>query len=124
MTTTLRTAYATKSTPDISDAARALFGDDVSIAGTPNAAPAGPLATWPYPADSFEVVGLACAHRSGPTFTVVRRKAEGASDRRPVLVDGLADLRTWIANNDPCGTISGLGDVTAEELGHFEAVRP
>ena len=40
-----------------------------------------------------------------------------AGDRSPVLVDGLADLRTWIANVDPCGAISGLGDVTAEERG-------
>ena len=71
--TELRTAYATRHLPDIIDAARARFGGDVEVAGTPNADPAGPLAAWPYPAEEYEVIGLASAHRGGPTFTVVRK---------------------------------------------------
>ncbi len=70
----MRTAYATKLTPNIIDAARATFGADVQIAGTPNVDPAGSGATWPYSPETHEVVGLAAAHRSGPTFTVVRAK--------------------------------------------------
>jgi hypothetical protein len=71
--TLLRIAYATHLLPDILDAARKRFGPDVEIAGTPNADPSGPLATWPYPATEYVVVGRASAHRTGPTFTVVRR---------------------------------------------------
>ncbi len=59
----------------------------------------------------------ALARLRGYLVESAERCAAPAGDRSPVLVDGLADLRTWIANNDPCGAISGLGDVTAEERG-------
>ncbi len=71
--TRLRIAYATHLLPNIIDAARKCFGSDVEIAGTPNCAPEGPLATWPYPASQYVVIGRAAAHRTGPLFTVVRR---------------------------------------------------
>lgn len=88
----LRTAYCTKLTPDVQDAAVAMFGAGALVAGTPNAAPDGPHATWPYRPETHEVVGLVTAHRSGPVFTVVRRKNAEARARSAAIVEGLCVL--------------------------------
>ena len=64
------TAYTTKRTPAVIDAARALFGAEAQIAGMPNAAPT----TWPFDPAQWEVVGRA-GQRSGPFFSVIAPRA-------------------------------------------------
>lgn len=67
----MKTAYATRRTPDIQGAIKETFGAGALVAGIPNVDLSRADACWPFDPATHEVVGRAAAHRSGPFFAVV-----------------------------------------------------